>query len=161
MIMKTRIFIALLLLVTISSCVKEGHVAYRFEIFNATDMHMTVHLSSWGRYTVAVNGLYDSAYKFHEKETITSYSSLSFETQVGDDPDPWQIPMSLTPAWEYLESIECNGVTIPKEYFSNRENWELNPAFQINGTFTHISITITSELIEQFSLNNKDQYSNQ
>ena len=93
--------------------------------------------------------------------TITSLSSLSFEALGGDDTYPGQIPMSLTPEWEYLESIECNGVTIPKEYFSNRENWELNPAFQINGTFTHISITITSELIEQFSLNNKDQYSNQ
>ena len=76
--MKTRICIYLLLLVTISSCVKECNVAYRFESFNATDMHMTVHLSSWGRYTGAVNGLYDSTYKFHEKETITSYSSLSF-----------------------------------------------------------------------------------
>lgn len=139
----------------LSSCVKEGHVAYRFELFNATGSPMIVHLSSWGRYSVSVNGLYDSSHKFHEKETITSHSSLIFETQVGFDPDPWQIPLSLTPAWEYVKSIECNGVTIPKEYFSNLENWDLGVANQINGTFTIISLVISPELIEQFSQNNK------
>jgi hypothetical protein len=64
---------------------------------------------------------------------------LIFETQVGFDPDPWQIPLSLTPAWEYV---------------SNRENWDLGVANQINGTFTIISLVISPELIEQFSQNN-------
>lgn len=133
----------------LSSCVKEGHVNYSFEVYNATKTPMTVHLSSWGNYTMYINGMYDSAYKFHEVESIVPGSYLMFSASVGDDPDPWHIPASLTPAWEYITAIECGGVTIPKAYFSNQENWELNPAFQINGTFTTINLVITPELIEQ------------
>jgi len=100
-----------------------------------------------------INGSYDSRHKFQEFETIKPGSQLLFETQVGDDPDPWEIPPSLTPAWDYIVAIECNGVTIPKEYFSNRENWELNVINQINGTFTHVDIVISPELIEQLVQN--------
>lgn len=141
----------LTLVFILSSCVKEGYVNYSFKVHNATKIPMTVHLSSWGNYTMYINGMYDSAYKFHKMESIEPGSYLMFSTSVGDDPDPWHIPASLTPAWEYITAIECTGVIIPKEYFSNRENWELNPAFQINGTFTIISLVITPELIEQFS----------
>ena len=111
---------------------------------------MTVNLSSWGKYTMFINGLYDSKYKFHKVETIEPHSSLIFNREVGDDPDPYTIPSSLTPAWEYITTIECDGVTIPKEYFTNRENWELNVANQLNGTFTIINLCISPKLIEQF-----------
>ena len=137
-------------IMVMASCVKEGHVCYRFEIYNGTDTPMTINLSSWGKYSMYINNVYSSSYKFHRTENIESNSSLIFSGDVGDDPDPNVIPASLTPAWEYILSIECDGVEIPKEYFSNLNNWELNVANQINGTFTQISLLISSELIEQF-----------
>lgn len=146
-------FLILVLAITASSCVKEGHVCYRFQVYNTTDIPMTVHLSSWGEYAVYINDLYDSQYKFHQMETIKSGSSLIFDTQVGDNPDPYEIPLSIIPAWEYVVAIECNGVTIPKEYFSNRENWEFNVANQINGTFSEINLNVSPELIEQLLQN--------
>lgn len=149
-----KLFAILALTVIASSCVKEGHVCYRFEIYNATDAPMTVTISSWGGYNIYINDMYDSDYKFHEVETIQSHSSLMFSTEVGDDPDPCRIPSSLVPAWEYITAIECNGVTIPKAYFTNQENWELNVASQINGTFTLINLYILPELIEQFRQTN-------
>lgn len=133
-----KLFAIFALAVTASSCVKEGHICYRFEIYNNTGMPMTVSLSSWGGYTMSINGMYDSSYKFHEVEVIKPYSSLMFSKTVGGDPAPYGIPPSLTPAWEYITAIDCNGVAIPKEYFANRENWETNVAWQINGTFMHI-----------------------
>lgn len=146
-----KIFFILLLIGVASSCVKEGHVMYSFEVYNLTkDKPMTVHLSSWGGYTMYINGLYDSDYKFHEVVTINPRSDLGFTKSVGDDPNPRTIPASLTPAWEYITAIECDGVSIPKEYFGNPENWEIQPAFQINGTFSEIRLEITAELIEQF-----------
>lgn len=111
-------------------------------------------MSSWGSYAMFINSIYDSKYKFHEEETIKPHSSLIFSTEVGDDPDPFEIPSSLTPAWEYITAIKCNGVTIPKEYFANRKNWELGVAPQINGTFTSIDLYISPELIEQFRKTN-------
>lgn len=143
-----KLLTVLILVIITSSCVKEGHVCYRFEVYNTTDTPMTVHLSSWGNYSMYINDLYDSKYKFHEVETIKPYSSLIFSTEVGDDPNPNEIPSSLIPAWEYITAIECNGITISKEYFTNPTNWELSVAPQINGTFTSISLNISSELIE-------------
>lgn len=154
--MKTKLinfFAILTLAVIISSCVKKDHVCYRFEVYNATDTPITVRLSSWGSYQMYINGTYDSKYKFHAEETINSNSSLIFSIEVGDNPDPKKIPSSLTPAWEYITAIECNGVAIPKAYFANRENWELNVAPQINGTFTSVGLLISPELIEQFRNN--------
>lgn len=143
----------MILTVIVSSCVKEGHVNYRFEVHNATEMPMTIHLSSWGGYNMYVNGMYDSKYKYHEIETINSHSSLIFSKEVGDDPDPYHIPTSLTLAWEYITAIDINGVTIPKAYFANRKNWELSVATQINGTFTSIRLIITPDLLDQLSPN--------
>lgn len=148
-----KYFFILLFLSIVSSCVKEGHVCYRFEIYNSTDTQMTINLSSWGKYSMYINGMYSSDYKFHKTENIQPYSSLIFSGDVGDDPDPHVIPTSLTPAWEYILSIECDGIEIPKEYFSNPDNWELNVGHQINGTFTHIGLLISPELIEQFRKN--------
>ncbi len=141
-------FLAILALTIIaSSCVKEGHVCYRFGVFNVTDMPMTVHLSSWGKYSMYINGMYDSTYKFHEVETIKPHSSIIFSTEVGDNPDPYEIPSSIIPAWQYITSIECNGVAIPKEYFTNKEKWEIGVANQINGIFTSISLSVLPELV--------------
>lgn len=146
-----RFFFILLLIGVTSSCVKEGHVQYSFEVYNLTkDKPMMVHLSSWGGYTMYINGIYDSGYRFHKEETIKPNSYLMFAKSVGDDPNPFAIPASLTSAWEYITAIACDGVSIPKEYFCNPENWEIQPAFQINGTFTNITLLITPELIEQF-----------
>lgn len=142
-------FLILVLVIAASSCVKKGYVCYRFEVCNATDAPMTVHLSSWGRYTVSINGMYDSGCKFHDVETIKSGASLIFNAQVGDNPNPHEIPSSIVPAWNYIVAIECNEKTIPKEYFSNRENWELNVANQINGTFSEIRLVITPEQLSQ------------
>lgn len=141
----------LLLIGVLSSCVKEGHVCYSFEVYNQTgDSPLTVSLSSWGGYTMYINGMYESGYKFHQEEAIRPNSYLGFVKSVGDDPDPNKIPSSLTPAWEYITAMECGGVSIPKEYFGNPANWEIQPAFQINGTFSLITLRITPELIEQF-----------
>lgn len=124
---------------------------YSFQVRNhIEDKPITVRLSSWGGYTMYINGIYDSDYKFHEVVTINPRSDLGFSKSVGDDPNPFAIPTSLTPAWEYITAIECDGVSIPKEYFGNPQNWEIQPGFQINGTFTEIKIEITAELIEQF-----------
>lgn len=133
------------------SCVKEGHVCYRFVVLNATSEPMNVRLSSWGKYTMYINGQYDSRHKFTEVETIDPNSTLIFDVQIGDDPDPNVIPSSLTPAWEYIESIEIDGVRIPKEYYANRDNWDLAVLNQINGTFTKIGLAITPELIAGLS----------
>lgn len=146
-----KIFFVLLLIVITSSCVKEGHVMYTFMVY--TEKPITVRLSSWGGYTMYVNGAYDSNYKFHEVVTIDPYSYLGFTKSVGDYPSASAIPASLTPAWEYIIAIECEGVSIPKEYFKNPQNWEIQPAFQINGTFTDIRLDITAEVIEQFRQN--------
>jgi len=146
----SNFLILILLTFTISSCVKEGHVCYRFDIYNGTDTPMTINLSSWGNYNIYINGMYDSEYKFHPTEAIAAHSSLMFDKSVGDNPDPYAIPASLTPPWEYITSIECGGVVIPKEYYSNINNWDFGVASQINGTFTHIELLITPELIEQF-----------
>ncbi len=141
----------LLLIGVLSSCTKEGHVSYSFEVYNQTeDTSLTVSLSSWGGYMMYINGMYDSGYKFHQEEAIRPNSSLGFAKSVGDAPDPYKIPSSLTPPWEYITAIECDGVSIPKEYFGNPANWEIQPAFQINGTFSYITLLITPELIEQF-----------
>lgn len=40
-----------------------------------------------------------------------------------DNPGPMQFP-PLTLPWEYIKSIECDGVEIPKEYYSNINNWD-------------------------------------
>ena len=143
-------FFILLIIGVVSSCVKEGHVCYRFEIYNGTDTPMTMNLSSWGNYIMFINGIYNSEYKFHPTEAIKSHSSLIFDKIVGDDPDPYAIPTSLTLPWEYIKSIECDGVEIPKEYYSNINNWDLGVARQINGVFSGIKLVITPELIEQF-----------
>ena len=148
----TGLFLIMLTII-VSSCVKEGHVSYRFEVYNATETPMTIHLSSWGGYSMYVNGMYDSKYKFHQMETIIPHSSLIFSKEVGDNPDPYTIPTSLTPPWEYITAIEINGITIPKAYFTNRENWELGVATQMNGTFTSISLIITPDLLDQLSPN--------
>lgn len=141
-----NLLIALAVILTFTSCVEEGHVCYRFEIHNSTDGPMKINLSSWGEYSVYINGTYDSTYKFHEEETINPHSHLTFSKEIGDDPDPYKIPASLTPAWEYITAITCNGVSIPKEYFTDEKNWKLNVAYQINGTFTSIGLNITPEL---------------
>ncbi|AGY53229.1 hypothetical protein BRDCF_p602 [Bacteroidales bacterium CF] len=97
-----------------------------------------------------INGTYSSDYKFHPTEAIKSHSSLIFDKIVGDNPDPYEIPSSLTLPWEYIKLIECDGVEIPKEYFSNINNWDLGVAHQITGTFSEYTLIITPELIEQF-----------
>ena len=68
-----------------------------------------------------------------------------------DNPDPYAIPSSLTLPWEYIKSIECDGVEIPKEYYSNINNWDFGVAHQINGIFSKFTLTITPELIKQFN----------
>lgn len=148
-----KLITILALTILISSCVKEGYVCYRFQVYNLTDTSLKIHLSSWGSYQMYINDMYDSRYKFHDVETIQPNLSLIFSTEVGDEPDPLKIPPSLIPAWEYITAIECNGVSIPKEYFTNPKNWELNTAMQINGTFTHITLYISPELIEQLRQN--------
>lgn len=144
-----KLITILALTILISSCVKEGYVCYRFQVYNLTETSLKIHLSSWGSYQMYINDMYDSKYKFHDVEMIQPNSSLIFSTEVGDEPDPLKIPPSLIPAWEYITAIECNGVAIPKEYFTNPKNWELSTAPQINGTFTHITLYISPELIEQ------------
>ena len=119
-----KILFILLFFGVASSCVKEGDVCYRFEIFNGTDKPMTMNLSSWGNYSMYINGTYSSDYKFHPTEAIKSHSSLIFDKIVGDNPDPYEIPSSLTLPWEYIKLIECDGVEIPKEYYSNINNWD-------------------------------------
>lgn len=146
-----RIFIVIALAIMSVSCVKEGHVCYRFEIVNATEKDMTVRLSQWGNYAMYINLVYDSEYSFHEVETIKAHSSLIFSTDVGDNPDPRSIPPSITPAWEYIKAIECNGVAIDKEYFTDIKNWELAAVSQINGKFTMITLVVTPELLERLN----------
>ena len=124
-----NIFCILLLIGVASSCQKEGNVCYRFEIYNGTEKPMTMNLSSWGNYIVFINGIYNSEYKFHPTEAIESHSSLIFDKNVEDNPDPYAIPSSLTLPWEYIKSIECDGVEIPKEYYSNINNWDLGANF--------------------------------
>lgn len=145
-----KLFAILALIVIVSSCSKEDHVCYHFEVHNATETPMTVNISSWGSYIMYINGVYNSKYKFHEVETIKPHSSLTFSIEVGDNPDPVGIPSSLTPAWEYITAIECDGVSIPKEYFANPENWESSFAALISGKFKSITLCISPELIEQF-----------
>lgn len=140
-----KLFLIISLAIIVSSCVKEDHVCYRFEVYNTSNAPITIHLSSWGNYSMYINDMYDSKYKFHEVETIKPQSSLTFSIEVGDNPNPYKIPSSLTPAWEYVTAIECNGETIPKEYFANLDNWELSVANQINGTFTSIRLYIPSK----------------
>ncbi len=38
-------------------------------------------------------------------------------------------------------------MAIPKEYFTNKEKWEIGVANQINGTFTSISLSVLPELV--------------
>ncbi|MFY1612625.1 hypothetical protein ACOMSG_07225 [Macellibacteroides fermentans] len=146
-----KIFFILLLIGVASSCQKEGNVCYRFEIYNGTEKPMTMNLSSWGNYIMFINGIYNSEYKFHPTEAIESHSSLIFDEIVEDNPDPYAIPSSLTLPWEYIKSIECDGVEIPKEYYSNINNWDFGVAHQINGIFSKFTLTITPELIKQFN----------
>lgn len=149
-----KLFEILMLVFTISSCTKEGHVPYSFGIYNQTDTPITVHLSSWGDYTMYINGEYNSKYKFHEKEIINPHSFLMFTKVVADNPNPREIPPSLTPAWEYITEIECGGMTIPKEYFTNLENWDYQATtISIAGKGTNINLWITPELIEQLLQN--------
>lgn len=140
----------IVLLFALSSCLDEDSVEYRFEIANTTETPMEIHLSSWGGYTMYINEMYDSKYKFHEVETIHPHSSIIFSKVVGNNPEARNIPNSLIPPWNYITSITCNGVIIPKEYYANQDNWEINVAYQLNGTFTHIDFYITQELIERF-----------
>lgn len=140
-----------MLVFAVASCVKEGHVCYRFEVFNLTDAPMTVRLSSWGVYQMYINGTYNSKHRFQSEETIHANNSLIFSTEVGDEPDPFEIPASLTPAWEHIVSISCNGIDIPKAYFADRGHWDLSSVNQINGTFTIITLVITPELLEQLA----------
>lgn len=86
-------------------------------------------------------------------EAIRTRWTLIISTEVGDEPNPYEIPASVTPAWKYITAIECNGVAIPKEYFTNAENWELSTTSPINGTFTHINLYISQELIDQLLVN--------
>lgn len=150
-----KFFSILTLALIMASCTKEDSVSYRFEVQNLTDTSITVKLSSWGSYNIAINGMFDSKYKFQEVETIKPNGSLTFSKNVGGNSEPYEIPSSLTPAWEYITAIECDGVTIPKEYFTKRENWELNVEHQINGTFTYIKLYILPELIEQIRNNSR------
>ena len=50
-----------------------------------------------------------------------------------------------------IERIECDGVEIPKEYYSNINNWDFGVAHQINGIFSKFTLIITPELIKQFN----------
>lgn len=144
--MKNSIYRSLILVVSVLllfvSCLKEGHVAYRFEVKNATSEPMTVYLSSWGDYKMYINGIYDSKYKFHDMEIIQPHSSLIFSIVVGDDPNPSEIPATLIPAWGYISSIEYDNIKIDKEYFRNKENWKIDVIHQINGTFTQIELVV-------------------
>ncbi|WP_446787280.1 hypothetical protein [Macellibacteroides fermentans] len=146
-----KIFFILLLIGVASSCQKEGDVCYRFEIYNGTEKTMTMNLSSWGNYIMFINGIYNSEYKFHPTEAIESHSSIIFDEIVEDNPDPYAIPSSLTLPWEYIKSIECDGVEIPKEYYSNINNWDFGVVHQINGIFSKFTLIITPELIKQLS----------
>ncbi len=38
-------------------------------------------------------------------------------------------------------------ISIPKEYFTNKEKWEIGVANQINGIFTSISLSVLPELV--------------
>ena len=140
-----KLFIIVVIVGLVSSCVKENHVCYRFEVCNVTETPITIHLSSWGGYSMYINEMYDSKYKFHDLETIEPHSSLIFSTEVGGDPDPYKIPSSLIPAWKYITAIECGGEAIAKEYFNDPENWKLSVARQMNGTFTHIRLLIEKQ----------------
>ncbi|MCC8147145.1 MAG: hypothetical protein LIO93_12090 [Bacteroidales bacterium] len=150
-----KLFTILAITVMVSSCMMdEDEVCYRFKVFNVTDTEMKIHLSSWGNYAMIINDKGSSDHKFHGVETINPHSSLEFVKTVGGDPNPWVIPSSLTPAWEYIIKIECDGVTIPKEYVSNQENWDLGVVAQFNGTATQIQLYILPELIEQYGKTN-------
>lgn len=148
-----KIFVIFALAIIASSCTKENQVCYRFEVHNAINMPMTIRLSSWGNYEMYINNIFDSKYEFHEVEIINPHSGLIFSKTVGDDPDPYEIPLGLKPGWKYISAIECDGVSIPKAYFVNQENWERRVASQINGIFTIYSFIISPELIEQFRTN--------
>lgn len=150
-----KLFAILAIAVVVSSCMDEDEVCYRFNVCNITDTEMKVHLSSWGEYAIIVNGTGKADKKlFLETETINPRSALEFVKVVDGDPNPYEVPSSLTPVWEYVTAIECDGVTIPKEYINNQENWDLNASFQINGTATYIYLDITPELIEQYRKTN-------
>ena len=144
--------------IILSSCDKEGYVSYCFDVNNTTDMPMTVHLSSWGDYQMFINGFNDPKYKFHESEDIKPYSYLGFVVYVSDDSDSYEIPSSLIPAWEYITAIECDGVTIPKEYFCDQENWEFSVSRSPFSGMTSINLNlfITPELIEKIRNNSFD-----
>lgn len=134
----------------LSACVKKGHVGYAFIVYNYTEKEMKVHLTSWGHYTMYINGIYSSRHKFQEVETITPGEMLQFYDEVGDDPDPAVLPASLTMPWVYITAIECDGVSVPSSYFSQPGNWENAVLHQINGTYSHWVLAITPELLEQF-----------
>jgi hypothetical protein len=38
-------------------------------------------------------------------------------------------------------------MAIPKEYFTNKEKWEIGVANQINGIFTSINLSVLPELV--------------
>lgn len=134
----------------LSACVEEGHVGYKFIVHNHTEADMKIHLTSWGRYTMYINGYYSSKHKFQEVETIEAGKTLAFYTEVGDDPDPAVLPASLTMPWTYITAIECDGALVPFSYFSQSDNWENSVLHQINGTYSYWSLSITPELLEQF-----------
>lgn len=134
----------------LSACVKKGHVGYEFIVYNETEVDMKVHLTSWGRYTMYINGSYDSRHKFQEVETIEPRNSLVFYAEVGGDPDPAVMPASLVMPWAYITAIECNGISVPSSYFSWPDNWENAVLHQINGTYSRWGLIITPELLEEF-----------
>lgn len=144
----------LCLIFLLSSChLEEDEVQYNFVIYNWTETPVELTLSSWGAYHVYIDGMYDSRRKFSERETISPGNYMQFSQIVGDNPDAGEIPPSIIPAWEYIVSIECGGVSIPKSFFADRANWKIAGAHQFTGTFSDVFLEITPELLEQFKAN--------
>lgn len=149
--MKMKFFVVLMVVPFVAtSCVKEGHVACHFKIFNATESDVIVKFSSWGVFFVTHDGMWQSGHKFHDTETITPRNSLIMSVEVEDD-NYYNIPPSVTPAWEYITEISCNGVVVPKEYYVDQKNWDVGVVSQLNGKFIEVRLLITPELLAQFA----------
>lgn len=135
----------------LSSChLENDEVQYNFIIHNTTETPVTLTLSSWGAYHIYIDGTYDSRHKFSKQETISPHNFIQFSQIVDDNPDAGEISLSIIPVWEYITSIECGGVSIPKEFFANRTNWDISVARQINGVFSDVQFVITPDLIKRF-----------
>lgn len=120
-------------------------------MYNRTKVDMKIHLTSWGNYAMYISGTYNSRHKFQEVETIKSGNTLIFYKEVGENSDLAVLSASLTIPWLYITTIECDGVSVPPSYFTQSDNWKNAIHYQINGTYSHWVLAITSELLNNFS----------